>query len=90
MLKIDPKWVPNRIIKAEDVRKPLDRPLDGSWRGLEGSWSALGVLLERLQGRESARGELGERSGRARGGVREGFSTLSPWAKGVKGIKGLQ
>ena len=49
------KWVPNRIIDAEGVRKPLDRPLDGSWSGLEGSWSALGVLLERLQGRESAR-----------------------------------
>ena len=58
MLNMDPKWVPNRIIDAEGVRKPLDRPLDGSWSGLEGSWSALGVPLERLQGRESARGEL--------------------------------
>ena len=62
-------------IEAEDVRKPLDRPLDGSWSGLEGSWSALGVLLERLQGRESARGELEEAQreikqspGRGRGG----------------------
>ena len=57
---------------------------------------AFGVLLEcswsvykgasRL---EEAQGELKERSGRARGGVGEGFSTLSPWAKGVKGMKGM-
>ena len=46
-LKIGSKWVPNRIIDAEGVRKPLDRPLDGSWRHL-GALAALGVLLERL------------------------------------------
>ena len=39
-------------IEAENVRKPLDRPLDGSWSGLEGSWSALGGLLERPAGRD--------------------------------------
>ena len=37
VLKMCPKLVPNRIIDAEGVRKPLDRPLDGSWSGLEGS-----------------------------------------------------
>ena len=62
---------------------------------------ALGVLLEcswsvykgasRLEERSTrAQGELRGRSGRARGGVGEGFSTLSPWAKGVKGMKGMK
>ena len=63
-------------IEAEDVRKPLDRPLDGSWRGLEGSWSALGGLLERPTGRDHpktgsrrAQGEIRQIPGRGRGGV---------------------
>ena len=46
--QIDPTLVPNRIIDAEGVIKPIVRPLDGSWSGLEGSWCALGVLLEGL------------------------------------------
>ena len=53
-------------------------PSLGAWRLPEGSWmhlgallAALGELLERLQGRESARGELEESSGRARGEIRQ-------------------
>ena len=40
-----PTIVPNRIIDVEGVRKPFDKPLDGSWSGFEGSRGALGVLL---------------------------------------------
>ena len=60
-------------------------------------WKALGVLLERLQGRESARGEVRGDQGRsgggpaaARGGVGEGISSFSPGAKGLKGMKGMK
>ena len=63
---------------------------EDSWRHLEALLEALGSLLERKKEGEGLRGELEERSGRARGGVGEGFSTLSPWAKGVKGMKGMK
>ncbi len=59
VLKIDPKLVSNGMIDAEGVRKPPDRLLDGSWSGFECSWSALGQLFERLQGRGSTRGSSG-------------------------------
>ena len=72
VLKMRSRLFPNRIIDAEGVRKPLDRPLDGSWSGLEGSRSALGVLLDRPKGpdppktgSEGAQGELSWRSDRA-------------------------
>ena len=59
-------------------------------------WKALGVLLECSWSVYKGASRLGERStgaqgdssrgpGRGRGGV----YTPSPWAKGVKGIKGL-
>ena len=45
------KWVPNRIIDAEGVRKPLDWLLERSWKpsgpkksSSEASWSRLGAL----------------------------------------------
>ena len=64
-------------------------------------WKALGVLLECswsvYKGPSDPRRAQGEVKGRlagdqaaARGGVGEGFSTLSPWAKGVKGMKGMK
>ena len=52
--------------------------------------AALGALLERFKKGDPTRGELREDQAVARGGVGEGFSTLSPWAKGIKGIKGLK
>ena len=78
-------------------------PSWGSWRLPEGSWrhlgallAALGVLLERPQGHESARGELNESSvgdqgdleedqAAALGGVGEGFPPLS--LKEQEGLK---
>ena len=57
---------------------------------LEALLAALRELLERLQGRESARGELEEAQGKsrrdqaaARGGIREGYTpSLRP--KGIR------
>ena len=72
-VKMGPKWVPNRIIDDEGVRKPLERLLDGSWRHLGTLLAALGVLLERLQGRDGFKtGSVGGPAA-ARGGVGEGF-----------------
>ena len=63
-VKIGPKLVPNRIIDAEGVRKPLDRPLDGSWMHLGAFLAALEVLLERSK---KGLGDPQESSGGARG-----------------------
>ena len=67
VLNMGPKWVPNRIIDAEGVRKPLDRPLDGSWSGFESSWSALGASTRARVGSGRFRG----RSAGAQGEVRQ-------------------
>ena len=98
-------WGPKSITKCGlRALGSTFEPSWGSWRLPERSWShlealleALGTLLERFKEGEGARGELGESSGRARGGsgsgrggVGEGFSTLFPWAKGVKGMKGIK
>ena len=45
--KISPKWVPNRIIDAEGIRKALDRHLGGYH-------SALGAILGALEGYKMA------------------------------------
>ena len=85
------KRVPNRIINAEGVRKPLGRHL-GRYHSalranlalLDHSWSALGAFQEGRAEARRAQGELKEDQAVARGGVGEGFSTLSPLAKWLK------
>ena len=44
-LKIGSKWVPNRIIDAEGVGKPLDRHLGRYDSALEGILAAPGRIL---------------------------------------------
>ena len=70
--KIDPEWVPNRIIDADGVKKPLDRPLDRSWRGLEGSWSALGAANRARPPQDELSWSSTGGPAEARGGIREG------------------
>ena len=43
--KIGPKWVPNCIIDAEGVRKPLERHLGRYHSALRGILGALGRIL---------------------------------------------
>ena len=83
-----PKLDPNRIFDAEALRKPLGGLLERSWRllepkkvSLEASWSALGAL----KGGRVIHGIFEERSSRARGGVGEGISSLSPWVQEYQG-----
>ena len=68
-MQMCPKVVPNRIIDVEGVRKPLDRPLDGSWRDLDGSWSALGASTRARVGSGKLKWRSGSGPGRGRGGV---------------------
>ena len=46
---MDPKWVPNRIIDAEGVRKPLDRHLGGYHSALGAILGALGAILSAIR-----------------------------------------
>ena len=53
-LKMDSKWVPNRIIDAEGVRKPLDRHLGGYHSALRGILGALGRILSAIRSPKEA------------------------------------
>ena len=46
---IGPNWVPNRIIDAEGVRKPLDRHLGGYHSALGAILVALGCVLSAIR-----------------------------------------
>ena len=47
-LKMGSQWVPNRIIDAEGVRKPLERHR-GRYRALRGILGALGRILSAIR-----------------------------------------
>ena len=66
-VKIDIKWLRIAAWLHDGCRRPLEDRLKGSWKHLGALLAALGVLLECPQGRESAQGELGERSGNGPG-----------------------
>ena len=48
-IKISSKWVPNRIIDAEGIRKPLDKHLGRYHSALRGILSALGRILSAIR-----------------------------------------
>ena len=50
-----PKWVPNRIIDAEGIRKALDRHLGGDHNALGAILDALGAVLSAIRWPEALR-----------------------------------